>query len=233
MNAITRDKFSTMPETSIHRFSLGCKATLLGLMLFTHVFGQETSHNFSVLLGANYNLSSTEFNTTTGIGIFVEPSFILGDKFRLSYRFEPTALAYGVLVLPGGCSEEHPAYPGFPSCREGANYLLSNYLKGEYLFGKPKYGRKGGAHQAYAGLNLNLLTHKRYIITSRVPGNWQDTHKWVANPGFGLSIGALLGRFALSVSFNKTGKDFRDFVGFGLAYRLWGRSRPPENSNVD
>jgi hypothetical protein len=191
----------------------------------TRAIGQGATAPFSLAVGVHYNKSSTEFNNTTGIGLFVEPSWTLSNRFRVGYRFEPTALAYGVLVLPGGCTEEHPSYPGFPSCREGANYVLNNYLKGAYFLGEPKYGRKGGPYQLYVGLQALVLTHKRYIITSREPGRWRDTHRWVTNAGLGVGIGALLGRFDLAATYNRTGDDFRSHAGFSLGYRFGGQRR--------
>lgn len=174
--------------------------------------GQDhKSNQFNFFFGAHYNGSDTEWMPTTGIGVFAEPSILVNNRFKLGYRFEPTALAYGVLVLPGGCGGE---------CKEGANYVLGNYLKAEYMLGKPKIGAKGERYRGYAGLSFNIVTHKRWIITSRSPGKWADTHKWIADAGMGFRIGALLGRFDISASYNLAGSDFRNFFGFGLGYSI-------------
>jgi len=182
------------------------------MFCFSLAYGQddETSQ-IKVFIGALYNGSNTDWMPTTGIGLFVEPSILMNDKFKIGYRFEPTALAYGVLTLPGGCGGE---------CKEGANYLLGNYLKAEYMFGRPKFGDKGGRYQGYVGLSFNILTHKRWIITSRAPGRWTDIHNWVIDAGMGFRIGALLGRLDISASYNIAGSDFQNFFGFGLGYNV-------------
>ncbi|MFA0962154.1 hypothetical protein AB9P05_10125 [Roseivirga sp. BDSF3-8] len=174
---------------------------------------ERPSREIGVLAGLNFNQSNTLFNTTTGIGVFVEPDILINGRYRFGYRFEPTALAYGVLVLPGGCGGE---------CREGANYVLNNYLKAEYLFGQPRRGKNRGRHQFYAGVNLVILTHNRWILI-RDPGNYQNTRRWVTDTGFGIRAGALLGRFDLSAAFNMVGDDYQDYVGFSLGYRAWGK----------
>lgn len=186
---------------------------LFTIFCFSLAQGQDDKTNqIKVFIGAHYNGSNTEWMPTTGIGLFAEPSILINDKFKFGYRFEPTALAYGVLVLPGGCGGE---------CKEGANYVLGNYLKAEYMFGRPKFGNKGGRYQGYFGLSFNILTHKRWIITSRSPLGWTDTHKWVADPGIGFRIGALLGRLDISASYNIAGSDFQNFFGLGLGYSIW------------
>ncbi len=184
------------------------------------VYGQVDDKNLTFYVGLVFNQSSDEWNNTTGLGLLIEADYFLNNKVRVGARFEPTALAYGVLVLPGGCENEHPRYPGVPSCREGANFLFNNYLKAEYMLGRPKYGIKGGRKQAYVGLNILLLMHQRYIITSREPGNWKDAQRLVSNLGGGVRFGVLLGRFDLSTAYNRAGEDFRGFVGVNLGYTV-------------
>lgn len=189
------------------------------LTLSSHA--QEKEHEVHLDVGLVFNQSSQEWNNTTGIGLYIEGSYFLNDKVRAGVRFEPTALAYGVAVFPGGCEFEHPRYPGIASCREGANFLFNNYIKAEYMLGQPRYGVKGGRKQAYIGVNLLVLMHNRYIITSRETGNWKDTKRLVANLGAGVRFGVLLGRFDMSTAYNRTGDDFRGFVGFNLGYTVW------------
>lgn len=162
--------------------------------------------------GASYNQSNREFMTTTGIGIFLEMNYRFSDRIQFGYRFEPTALAYGELILPGGCDGE---------CREGANYVLNNYFMFNYFPGQVFFGPNGVGYRSYAGLSMDVLSHKRWIITSRETGNWKDTHKWFANPGVGLRLGMLAGRFDISVAYHIAGRDFQDYVGFGLGYRIF------------
>lgn len=191
------------------------------LMMAATTFAQQKEDKgFSLTAGVVYNKSNMEFNTMTGVGLFFEPRLILNERFVLGYRFEPMALAYGVAVYPGGCTEEHPLFPGTPSCREGANYVLNNYLFGDYRIGKAKYGPKGGLRQFYTGLSLNLYTHDRYIITSREPGNWTDTQRWVSNLGPGLRFGAYLGRIQINLSYNLTEEDFQPFLGTSIGYQI-------------
>ena len=187
---------------------------LLAIFCFCLAQSQdEKTSQINVFIGTHYNGSSTDWIPTTGIGFFVEPNILINDKYKLGYRFEPTALAYGVSVLPGGlCGVE---------CREGANYLLGNYLKAEYMLGRPKFGSKGGKYQGYAGLSFNILTHKRWVITSRSSQGWVDTHMWIVDPGMGFRIGALIGRLDVSASYNIAGNDFQNFFGFGLGYTIW------------
>lgn len=186
----------------------------LTILLFTFItfqsLGQRTLDNFGIKVGATFNASSTEYYNTTGIGIFVEPDYMINEKFRFGLRIEPTALAYGIGVIYGGCGG---------SCKEGANFLLGNYLKGEYMIGKPKYGPKGQRHQGYVGTNILILTHKRYIITSIVD-NLKNTIETVTNFGFGVRLGAILGKFDLSTSFNNAGKDFSNYFGFNIGYQI-------------
>ncbi len=105
---------------------------------------------------------------TSGLGLYFESKFLYQDRFIFGYRFEPIALIYGVLVLPGGCTEEHPRYPGMPSCREGANYLLNNYMFVDYRIGKQKISENGGLYQFYAWFSLNFHTHVDILL---LPGN--------------------------------------------------------------
>ena len=175
---------------------------------------QEKFEDLCFRLGATFNVSpgSDEFNSSTGLGLFAESDYLIKERVRLGVRFEPTALAWGVLTLPGGCGGE---------CKEGSNYLINNYLKAEYMIGQPKYGPKKEKYQGYVGLNFLVLTHKRYIITSRIPGNYQDTRRTMTNLGFGIRSGALLRRVDLSASFNWTGNDFQQYFGFNLGYTVW------------
>ena len=194
---------------------------ILCLLFVGKGFSQEKERpDFTLNLGLVYNKSNLESNTMTGMGIFFEPKFFWNNRFVVGYRFEPMALAYGVGVFPGGCTEEHPLYPGMPSCREGANYVLNNYLFSDYRLGSPKYGPKGGLRQFYTGLSLNLYTHNRYIITSRQPGNYQDTQRWVTNIGPGVRFGAYLGRVQVNLSYNLTGDDFQPFLGTSIGYQV-------------
>lgn len=186
------------------------KLLLLSLVILSiPVIGQD---KLSVQVGATFNVSDDEFNNTTALGLYLEPNYQLNDKIRLGARIEPTALAYGILTLEGNCST---------GCKEGGNFLLINYLKGEYLLGQPKYGPNNGKRQAYVGVNLAMLTHRRYIITSRAAGNWENTRRVVTNLGVGPRFGVLLGRIDLSASYILTGSDFRNFVGLNLGYRFW------------
>lgn len=195
---------------------------LIACLIITKIIfcQQHNAAMFNLYAGAIYSNSNDEFMNNTGIGVFLEPSLTFGKKFKTAFRFEPLALAYGVLLLPGGCTEEHPRYPGIPTCREGANYLLNNYFIFDYLIGQSKSGKKGGHYQSYLGMSFNIHTHRRYVITSRVPGNWRDTAKWIIRPGTGIRIGYLLGKFNLSVAYNFIGKDFQDYLGMSLSYRI-------------
>ncbi|NRB51666.1 MAG: hypothetical protein HRU41_28595 [Saprospiraceae bacterium] len=198
--------------------------SILFSALFLMAFGQDSPPKpFNLFVGAHFNQSNQEFMNTTGLGLFLEPSLIHAERFQFSYRFEASALVEGVLVLPGGCSEEHPRFPGFPSCREGANYVLNQYLYADYLFGQARFGARGGRFQTYGGLSLNVNMHDRFIITSRQAGAWQDTQRWVTNIGAGARLGALLGRLKLDFSFNIAGKDFQPYAGFGISYSVFRR----------
>lgn len=179
--------------------------------------------HFNLFVGTHFNQSNNDFMNTTGLGLFLEPSLIHSERLQFSYRFEASALVEGVLVLPGGCSEEHPRFPGFPSCREGANYVLNQYLYADYLFGQARFGARGGRFQAYGGLSLNVNMHDRFIITSRQVGAWQDTQRWVTNVGAGVRLGALMGRLKLDLSYNVVGKDFQPYAGFGISYSVFRR----------
>ncbi len=183
--------------------------------------GQPTPRNISIQTGLAYNQSDDAFNNTTGIGLYLEANYWPTDDLRFSFRFEPTALAYGVAVYPGGCTEEHRRYPGWPSCREGANYVLNSYLKAQMLLGQPRFNKKDKLVQAYIGAQVLMLSHQRYIITSREPGNWRDTRQNITNFGIGPNIGYILGRWDLSASYNFVGKEFRDFLGINLGYTVW------------
>lgn len=184
-------------------------------------YAQQSKRDISVQVGTVFNQSDDEFNNTTGVGLYVEANYLPSEDWRLSFRFEPTALAYGVAVYPGGCTEEHRRYPGWTSCREGANYLLNSYLKAQMMLGEPRYNKKNRKVQAYVGAQVVMLSHQRYIITSRVPGNWRDTRQNITNAGIGPNIGYLLGRWDLSASFNFVGDEFRDFLGINLGYAVW------------
>lgn len=184
-------------------------------------YAQESPRNISIQTGLAYNQSDTEWNNTTGIGIYFEANYQPTADLRFSFRFEPTALAYGVAVFPGGCTEEHRRYPGFTSCREGANYLLNSYAKAQLLLGQPRFNKKDRLIQGYIGAHVTMLSHQRYIITSREPGNWRDTRKNVTNFGVGPNIGYILGRWDLSASYNFVGTEFRDYLGLNLGYTVW------------
>ncbi len=193
--------------------------TIAMLFLTVCSYSQEKDiWDFRLPVGLVYNQSNTEFNNTTGIGIYLEPKYFYRDKLVFGYRLEPIALAEGLLVTPGGCTEEHPRYPGIPSCREGSYYLLNNYLFTDYRFGKWKSGKKGGIYQLYTGLSLNIYTHGRYVITSREVGNFRDEKKWITNIGAGLRLGAFLGHFQINLSYNITGKQFQPYFGIGIGY---------------
>lgn len=193
---------------------------LLFLFCFSFQTIAQEEEKLNIYLGAVFNQSSDAWNNTTGVGLFIEGDYFINEKIRIGARFEPTALAYGVAVFPGGCEFEHPRYPGFNSCREGANFLFNNYLKAEYMLGNPIYGKNERRKQAYIGGNIILLMHNRFIITSREPGNWKDTQQLVANLGAGIRVGVLLGKFDLSMAYNKAGEDFRGFVGLNLGYSI-------------
>ncbi len=186
----------------------------------TSANGQDTLNRLAISLGPAYNQSSSAFNSTTGLGIFIGANYALNDRSSIGIKVEPTALAHGVLTLPGGCENESPRYPGIPSCREGANYLIGNYISFDYMLGQPKFGSKGGKSQSYIGLHAIILTHKRFIITSRLAGNWKDDRRTITNAGIGLKYGLLLGRFDINLSYNLTGNDFRNYGGFNLGYRI-------------
>ncbi|MGB3467323.1 MAG: hypothetical protein WBA74_18715 [Cyclobacteriaceae bacterium] len=171
----------------------------------------DDRHQFEIIIGAHYNGSSQEWMQTTGVGLFFESNFLVKENLRLGYRFEPTALAYGVWILPGGCGGD---------CREGANYLLGNYLKAEYLLGNPKIGKKGGKYQCFAGLSFNIMAHRRWIITSKEQGNWKDTLRWIVDPGAGVRFGAMLGNMDIYASYNLAGNELQNFYGLGMGYRI-------------
>ncbi len=200
------------------------KAYLIVIVLlfsYAQAYGQKQKvWNFKLPAGLVFNQSNTDFMNTSGLGIYLEPKFFYNDKFIFGYRSEPIALVYGVLILPGGCTERHPRYPDMPSCREGSSYLLNNYLFTDYRIGHPKYGKKGGIIQFYSGLSLNFYTHSRYIITSREPGNWKDKEAWVSNLGPGARFGALLGKCQINLSYNLTGSQFQPFLGMAIGYQI-------------
>ena len=200
-----------------------CKACIFSLLGLISIYGyaQQDRRNISIQTGLAYNQSDDEFNNTTGIGIYFEANYLPTKDLKLSFRFEPTALAYGVAVYPGGCTEEHRRYPGWPSCREGANYVLNSYVKAQMLLGQPHYNKKDRLVQGYIGGHITMLSHQRYIITSRGPGDWTDTRKNITNFGIGPNIGYLLGRWDLSASYNFVGNEFRDFLGINLGYTVW------------
>lgn len=204
---------------------MAMKLKILPFLIFNVIsiccFGQQTPHNISIQTGLAYNQSDNEFNTTTGIGLYFEANYFPTEDLRLSFRFEPTALAYGVLILPGGCTNEHRQFPGVPSCREGANYVLNSYLKTQMLLGQPRFNKKDKLVQAYIGAHLLMLSHQRYIITSREPGNWRDTRRNITSFGIGPNIGYILGRWDVSASYNFVGDEFRDFLGVNLGYTVW------------
>jgi hypothetical protein len=181
---------------------------------------KENVKNFSLVTGLVYNQSNMKFNTTTAVGIYFEPKIYFNKRLTLGYRLEPVALAYGVLLLPGGCTQVHRRFPGMPSCREGSNFLINNYFFVDKRLGNPKIGKKGGVYQFYSGLSINVHTHHRYIITSRRAGNWEDTEAWITNLGLGYRLGALLGRTQLNLSYNITGSDFQPFLGISFGYIL-------------
>lgn len=182
---------------------------------------QNQPRNISIQTGLAYNQSDDEFNNTTGIGLYLEANYLPTEDFRVSFRFEPTALAYGMAVYPGGCTEEHRRYPGFTSCREGANYVLNSYLKAQMLIGQPRYTKKDKRIQGYVGAQLVMLSHQRYIITSRRPGNWTDTRQNITNFGFGPNVGYMLGRWDLSAAYHFVGAEFRNYLGLNLGYSFW------------
>jgi hypothetical protein len=197
---------------------------IIGLVFYwIPVESQFTRENIGMQTGIVFNVSNDEFNSTTGLGLYFEPNYLVENKLRLGIRFEPVALAYGILTLPGGCDG---------SCEEGANFVLNNYLKAEYFLGNPVFGPNGVKYQSYAGFHLSLITHKRYIITSRIPGAWKDTRERVTNLGIGPRIGILAGRFDLSASFNLTGEDFRNYAGFNLGYQFGLKSYINKANNV-
>ena len=168
---------------------------------------QDTNDNFGIQIGTTFNASpgSDESNSSTGLGLFVESNYTLKQKLRFGLRIEPTALVWGVGVLPSGCGGE---------CKEGSNYLIGNYLKADYLFGNATKNRM------YAGINVFMLTHQRHVITSRVD-DWEDTRRRMTSLGAGGRVGVLLGRFDLSASYNLVGKDFQNYFGFNLGYTVW------------
>lgn len=199
------------------------KRLILVFLIFevTYSFAQEASlRDFSLTTGLVFNQSNMQFNTTTAVGIYLEPKFHLNERFIIGYRLEPVALAYGILLLPGGCTQVHRRFPGMPSCREGSNFMINNYFFVDRRLGNQKIGRKGGVYQFYSGLSVNVHTHHRYVITSRRPGNWEDMETWITNLGFGFRIGALLGRTQANLSLNLTGKDFQPFLGMSFGYTV-------------
>lgn len=186
----------------------------------TNSFAQkENVKDFSLVTGLVYNQSNMKFNTTTAVGIYFEPKIYFNERLIIGYRLEPVALAYGVLLLPGGCTQVHRQFPGMPSCREGSNFLINNYFFVDKRLGNQKIGKKGGVYQLYSGLSINVHTHHRYIITSRT-GNWEDVETWITNLGLGYRFGALLGRTQLNLSYNITGSDFQPFLGMSFGYTM-------------
>ncbi|WP_194973500.1 hypothetical protein [Aquiflexum lacus] len=181
---------------------------------------KENKSDFSLTTGLVYNQSNMKWNTTTAVGIYFEPKIYFNERLIIGYRLEPVGLAYGVLLLPGGCTQVHRQFPGMPSCREGSNFLINNYFFMDKRLGNQKIGKKGGVYQLYSGLSINIHTHHRYIITSRRAGNWEDAEAWITNLGLGYRLGALLGRTQLNLSFNITGSDFQPFLGMSFGYIL-------------
>lgn len=180
------------------------------------VYSQNNLGNLRFQVGTAFNASPgpDEAKSTSGVGLFLASDFTVKDKIRFGLRFEPTALAWGVALLPDACGG---------ACKEGASYLLSNYLTADYLVGKPKYGTQNGKHQGYFGVNLLMLTHRRYQISDKDPDNWVTTKRTVTNLGVGMRAGFLLGRFDLSASYNRVDIDFQDYFGFNLGYTVWHR----------
>lgn len=175
-------------------------------------FCQLNKENTSVQTGTTFNASSDKFNSTTAIGLFIEGNYWKSEKLRLGLRVEPVALAWGILVLPGGCDGE---------CKEGANFLLNNYLKADYFIGRADLSKKGKRKQGYIGVQFIYLTHNRWFITDRTPGNYKDTRRWIGDPGAGLRLGYKFGLIDLSVSGNLTGNLFRNYVGINLAFHIF------------
>lgn len=197
---------------------------IIGITIHS-TFAQTDKRDISIQVGSVFNQSDDEFNTTTGVGLYFEANYLPTENLRLSFRFEPTALAYGILVLPGGCTEEHRQFPGITSCREGSNYLLNSYVKAQMLIGEPRFNKNNRRVRGYIGGHVVMLSHQRYIITSREPGNWRDTRKNITNAGLGLSLGYILGRWDISSSYNFVGDEFRDFLGLNLGYTVWYNRR--------
>ena len=186
-------------------------AVLLVFTWFSHQLScQSYRENLSLQIGPLYNISpgSDEFNSSTALGLFFEANYELKKRVRMGVRWEPSALVWGILELPGGCDGV---------CREGANFLYNYYLKADYLIGKAENTKV----RSYFGVNLLFQSHKRYIITSRVPGNFMDTRRTVANLGYRFRFGIMLGRFDLSTAYQIAGQDFQDYLSLNLGYTLW------------
>ncbi|MFC2104003.1 hypothetical protein ACFLS4_01460 [Bacteroidota bacterium] len=186
--------------------------TVIIIILPLQVLGQDDSQNLSIQLGATYNHSSFDIYNTTGIGLFLESDYLIQEKYRLGVRFEPIALVYGIWYLPEGCDD---------GCKEGSSYVVNNYIKADYFIGQPVYETNFIKCQGYVGINILVIAHKRYVITSMELGNWEYAHRTFTNLGIGVRLGFILGRFDLSASYNKTGKDFSDHYGVNLGYILW------------
>ncbi len=193
---------------------------LLVIVLFLTASDFATAQSFfkstDFQFGITYNQSNDEFNNTSGIGLILESNYYLNNRYRIGIRLEPVALVSGVFVYPGGCEHEHPRYPDINSCREGSNHLLNGYLKSDYIF--PKNETATG--NWFAGAQLSVLTQNRYIITQRIPANWLDTEEIITNLGCGLRFGYSSRRMEYTTSFIIAGKDYHNYLGFNIAYKI-------------
>lgn len=89
------------------------------------------------------------------------------------------------------------------------------------LLGQQRFLKKEKLIQGYIGAHLVMLSHQRYIITSRETGDWANTRQNITNFGVGPNIGYILGRWDLSASYNFMGTEFRDYLGLNLGYSFW------------
>lgn len=167
---------------------------------------QDSTKKFNLLVGTSFNGSSAANNSTTGIGIFAQPSFLFQNKIRVSLRIEPVALAHGVAMNDIG----EPF-----TQKSGANFLLNNYLSGDVIFATTTGKRH--LKKYYAGGSLLFLAQQRHVYDNTTPNSSQE---FVTNFGAGIKLGVMIGKIDFSISANKIGNDFTDFIGVSLGYQF-------------
>ena len=178
---------------------------LLLLALFSSAEAQS-NRKTTIWLGPVHNVSKQLYLQTTSLGLYGQVKKPLGVKWIGHFAIEQNALAYGILVLPGGCDGE---------CKEGSNFLLNTYAGLQYKLGNDE------KNFGYVGGHVLLSTHNRHIITSRVPGNYEDTRERVTSPGVGVALGYQWGKVDLNTSYNVTNSKFQNHWRFAIGIKLF------------